>query len=296
VNSSPDDVRIRLLRAYQSFRLPEAFFRRTASAIADFEYLAGRYEKDSSVFSRETYHQILYDLGVAQRRLGMQEESSRVWKKLLSLRPNAKYKAMIEKERGDNLFRGPFRRPSLENRDAYYKEATRLHDLGVAGNKTAVKLALDMWQKAYEKNPGDALARAYYGSSLALSGRDATDPNTMFSGGIKGLVHINRALSRDRNNHRIRLLRAYLAYSLPEAFFHQTQRAVKDFRRLAMAYEMDQSIFSREVYLKLLYDLGEAYQRTGDNERAQKVWSRLLSENPGPKYVELLRAKVGNAE
>lgn len=294
VNSSPDDVKIRFLRAYQSFRLPEAFFHRTATAVADFEYLAGRYEKDSSIFSRETYHQILYDLGVAQRRLGLEEESSRAWKKLLSVRPNAKYKAMIEEQRGDNLFRDPVRRPSIENRDAYYKEATRLHDLGVAGNKAAAKLALEMWQKAYEKNPGDTVARAYYGSSLALSGRDATDPNSMFSGAIKGLVHINRALSRDRNNNQIRLLRAYLAYSLPEVFFHQTQRAIKDFRYLAMAYEQDKSIFPSEVYHKIMYDLGEAYQRTGDGERARKVWSRLLSENPGPKYEALLRAKVGN--
>lgn len=294
VNSNPDDVEIRFIRAYHGFRLPEAFFHRTAAAIADFEYLIQRWENDHSVFSKESYWRLLFDLGAAHKRLGMEEEAVADWKKLLSLRPDPKYKAMIEEQRGVNLIRSNANKLSLEDdKEAYYKEGMRLHDLGVAGNKEAAKLALDMWEKAYEKNQGDNLARAYYGSSMALVARDGTDPNTLFGSAIKGMVHVNRALSRDRDNPKIRLLRAYLTNSLPEAFFHQTHKAIKDFRYLAMAYQKDNSIFSKEQYHKILYDLGLAYERVEDKEKAKKVWANLLADDPDSKYAALLSGKVG---
>lgn len=293
VNSSPDDIRIRMIRAYHSFRLPEAFFHRTAPAIADFEYLVQMYEKNRSAFAAETYWQILYDLSVAYQRLGLEEEASSTRAKLLSLKPDPRFKAMINESSGREVVRSTLEQLTPDNREAFYQEGFRLHDLGVAGNPGASRLALDMWQKAYEAYPGDTVARAYFGSSMALVGRDATEPNAIFGSAIKGLVHLNRAISRDRNNPRIRLLRAYLAYSLPEVFFHQTKRAIKDFKFLKMVCEQEDSIFSRDLYHKILYDLGVAYQRTSDTERAQKIWSKLLKENPGSKYTELLKERMG---
>ncbi|NLY50434.1 MAG: hypothetical protein GX062_05475, partial [Firmicutes bacterium] len=74
VTASPDNIEIRLIRAYHSFRLPEAFFRRTATAIADFEYLRERYNADKSIMSKEKYWQLLYDLGRSYQRLNMEQE------------------------------------------------------------------------------------------------------------------------------------------------------------------------------------------------------------------------------
>ncbi|MCL5057512.1 MAG: tetratricopeptide repeat protein [Actinobacteria bacterium] len=293
VNSSPGDVRIRMIRAYHCFRLPEAFFRRTAPAIADFEHLIQMHEKDQSVFPTETYWQLLYDLSVAYQRLRLEEEALSTRKKLLSLNPDSKFKALIDENGGHELVRGPLEQLSPDNREAFYQEGFRLHDLGVAGNPAASKMALDLWQKAYEANPGDTVARAYYGSSMALAGRDSAEPNAIFGNAIKGLVHLNRAISRDRNNPRIRLLRAYLAYSLPEVFFHQTKRAIKDFRFLKMVCEQEDSVFPRELYHKILYDLGAAYQRTGDSEKAQKVWGKLMKDSPDSKYKALLQERMG---
>lgn len=292
VNGSPDNIKIRFMRAYHGFRLPEAFFRRTASAIGDFEYLIQRYESDNSVFPIESYWQLLYDLGLAYHRLELNEEASSTWEKLLSLDPDPKYKAMVEGQRSEELLRSPVEQLSLDDREAYYNEGFRLHDLGVAGNKTATKMALDLWQKAYEADPRDTVARAYYGSSMALAGRDSTTANTIFGSAIKGLVHLNRAISRDRNNTRIRVLRAFLAYSLPEVFFHQTNRAIKDFKYLKMAYEQDNSVLSDELYHKILYNLGEAYHRTNDSKRAKKVWSKLMEVSSDPKYQSLISERM----
>lgn len=293
VNSSPDDVSIRMIRAYHSFRLPEAFFRRTAPALADFEYLVQAYEKDRSVFPADTYFQLLYDLSLAYRRLGLEEEASATREKLRSLNPGPKFRAMLDENSGHQPVRRPLEELTPDNREAFYEEGFRLHDLGVAGNREAAKASLELWQKAYETNPGDTLARAYYGSSMALVGRDSTEPNAIFGNAIKGLVHLNRAISRDRNNPRIRLLRAYLAYSLPEVFFHQTKRAIKDFRFLKMLCEQENSVFPRERYHKILYDLGMAYQRTGDDERAKKTWAKLLKENPDSRYKTMLAERMG---
>lgn len=279
VNSRPDDVTLRLMRAGHSFRLPEAFFRRTATAVTDFEYLIERYEKDRSVFPRETYWQLLYDLGEAYRRLGLEEESRSAWRKLLLLKPDPKYQVMIDEKRGIGVGRRPKRRLAPRNREELFREGVRLHDLGVAGDKKAVTEAREIWQKAYDTNPGDAVAQAYYGSCLGLAARDSTDPNTLFRDTIKGLKLLNRAVGRDPNNATIRLLRAYFTYSLPESFFHLTGRAIKDFRYLKTLYERDGSVFSKALYQQILRDLASAYKRTGQDEKARKVLANLQQDS-----------------
>ncbi|MHB1043899.1 MAG: tetratricopeptide repeat protein [Eubacteriales bacterium] len=292
VNASPDNVDIRFLRAYQSFRLPEAFFRRTTAAIADFEYLIQRYESDHTIFSADSYWQLLHDLGAAYQRMGMEEETSAAWDKLLASNPGSKYEALITKQRDLNLSGITFKQLSLRDRKNYYDEGFRIHDLAVAGNRAASKAALDLWQKAHEADPADALAMAYYASSMALVARDSTDPSKLFGDAIKGLVLLNKAASRDSNNPKIRLLRGYLTYSLPESFFHLTGKAIKDFRFLKSAYERDNSVFSEELYHKILHDLGEAYQRTGDSENAKKTWNRLLKGSGESRYKELLSGRL----
>jgi len=291
VNRNPDNWKIRLMRARHSFRLPEGFFHRTASAIADFDYLIRCYENDHSSFPEETYWQILYDQSVAYRRLGLENEAAAVLEKLLSLDPDPKFKALIEKEKSDSEVSPRLNLLAADQNEALLEEGVRLHDLAVAGNRKAAKLALELLKKAHEADPGDTLAQGYYGSCLALNARDSMDTNILFGDTIKGLKLLNRAIARDWNNPKLRLLRAYLTYSLPEAFFHLTQRALKDFRYLKTAYEQDNSLFSRELYHQILYDLGVSYQRTGDTVKAKKVWSKLLQENPDSKYQVLLKRK-----
>lgn len=103
---------------------------------------------------------------------------------------------------------------------------------------------------------------------------------------------LKQAASRDWQNPTIRLLRAYLAYSLPESFFHLTERAIKDFRFVKAAYEQDNSIIPQELYWQILYDLGLAYQRIGNKEMAKKVWSKLLKQSTDPKYQALLNTET----
>ncbi|MCG8402524.1 MAG: tetratricopeptide repeat protein [Firmicutes bacterium] len=293
VNSRPDDISIRLIRANHSYRLPEAFFRRSSTAVADFEYLLERYEWDGNIFPPEIYREILYKLGMSYKRLQMQEEAKSAWLRLMSLNPEEKYQVSINKELHDSQLDDDIDL-QLKNMDRsggseqLLEEAVRLHDLGVAGNKRAVKRAHDILKQAYEADPEDPVVMGYYGSCIALLGRDSTDPSAMFGNGIRGYVMLKKAVARDWSNPRLRVLRGYLAYNLPQNFFPMTEKAVKDLRFVKSAYEQDSSLFSKEFYWQLLFDLGMAHRRMGEKAKAEKIWSKLIKVTTEPKYKELI--------
>jgi hypothetical protein len=289
VNQDSENIPVRLLRANHSLRIPEGFFHRTAAAIADYEYIAKRYEADHSVLSGDDYCLVLYNLGAAYRRLSLLDESTAVWRKLISKPGGLKFKDLIDEQIQKNCIpKIPNDLSLTQNKDAFYQEATRLHEMGVAGSKDAAKLGLDLWEKAHENDPQDLVALAYYGSSLALIGRYASEPNIIFGNAIKGLKLVNQAVSSDENNVRIRLLRAFLTNALPDGFFHLTQNAIKDFEFVKQAYERDNNVFSKDVYHQVLYHLGEGYRRVGQSDQAKQTRDILLKDGSAPMYTDLL--------
>lgn len=287
-----DNIELRFLRAYHSFRLPEAFFKRTASAIDDFEYLLERYEKNPSLFSEEHYWQLLLDLGVAYERIERSEEALRVWGKLAAQNPESSFLHIINNRQKNMSVSSNGADISVKDKKNYYQEASRLHELGFAGNKKASRLAMEMWEQATDAYPQDPIAMAYYGSSLALVGRDAGDPQLMFGNGMRGLKIIRQACDMDPNNLDLRRLRAFVLYSLPESFFHLSTQAIKDFQSLIAAYKNNKKIFSPEIYHEILYDLGVAYERTSNEEKAKQIWRELLNESSNLKYTGLLKERV----
>lgn len=98
VSKDPKNIDIRILRAYVSYRLPENFFHRTATAVEDFNYLTIRYELDSGLFSDGFYEQLLYDLGMCYKRLERKREAEETWQKLLSKTKNNKYIDLLRQE------------------------------------------------------------------------------------------------------------------------------------------------------------------------------------------------------
>lgn len=289
VNRAPDNIEIRLLRGNHSYRLPEAFFKRTATAVTDFEYLIKRYEQDGSAFSKELYNNLLYVLGKAYQQMGMQSEAKTTWNKLAKTSNNPKYKSLVSEELQKNLseYYLPIKVHKLKGK-ALLEEGIKYHDKAVDGDKRASKIAFELLKKSYADNPTDPITEGYYGSSMALAARDSNDPSALFGDAIKGLQHIKHAVSRDTNNTKLRLIRAFMIYNLPETFFHLSDKAVKDFRFLKSAYERDNSIFSKELYWKILYCLGDSYHKSGETESAKKTWDKLVRECPDPIYKDMV--------
>lgn len=170
-------------------------------------------------------------------------------------------------------------------------EGFQLNGLAVAGNNNAAETALAFFQKAAGDHPPDNIAQAYYASCLAITGRDSTDSKVVFENTLMGLTLLNRSVSRDPDNHKIRILRAYLLFSLPENLLHLSHKGIKDFLYLITEYERDGGIFSESFYHQMLYDLGVAYDRAGKKKKALKTWKKLLQEDPDPMYQNLLSGK-----
>jgi tetratricopeptide (TPR) repeat protein len=170
-----------------------------------------------------------------------------------------------------------------------FNEAIQLHDTGADGDKEAVVKAYNILQKLHQLHPDNQLVEAYYGSTLALLGRDAIDPLERFSKATKGLKILDRIVNSAPDNVRARILRAYVSYRVPEEFFHRTATAIGDFQELVRLYEEDNSLLSQKTYWQILYNLGVAYQRSGDNDAAQKVWAKLMDVTTDPHYKQLVQ-------
>ncbi|MTV50397.1 hypothetical protein GJ688_15640 [Heliobacillus mobilis] len=275
VNNQPDNHEIRMLRAYQSFRLPEGFFWRTMTAISDFEYLIEEYESGRTSLAEKQYHQLLFDLGCAYQRTQMTTEADHTWNRLLSLIPDSSYEKEIEKKRGLIPVEWEEKVNSLTAKEDLLQEGIRLHDLSVVGHSGAAKLAHQALSKAYELDPDDALIHAYLGSTNALTCLHGNDANALFFSAIYGLKTLTEALAKDPENPRIHLLRAYMNFSLPEVFFHTTETAIKEFLYLLDAYEKNPAILSPQEYWQMIDDLGVAYSRLDRDQEARQTWAKL---------------------
>jgi len=257
VAAYPDNVQLRFMRAYHSFRLPETFFHRTATAIEDFHVLTDRYREDSSIMPEPLYWQMLYDLGASYARLGMEEEARQVWAQLTEQNADPRYRELVENQTAEEM-------PDFSqwSKEELFAEGKRLHDLGVAGNRRAALQARECWRIAHETNPGDILAQAYYGSALALSARDAVEPEQIFRTTYHGLNLLNEAVELEPDNLEIRLLRAFVLNALPSPFF-PSRLAKEDFQVLKEAYERDHSVFSRQLYERIVQALERAQEQEG---------------------------------
>ncbi|MCX7922093.1 MAG: tetratricopeptide repeat protein [Clostridia bacterium] len=297
VNGSPDNIEIRLLRANQSYRLPESFFKRTATAINDFEYLIGRYENDNSLMTQDFYYNLLYLLGKSYQRIGMESEAETIWKKLLSISGNSKYKGLANKELNNISDKIDLNSDiSRLDSEALLNEAIRFHDLAVEGKQNAAAKACGILEKLYKAQPNNPIIEGYYGSSIALMARDSSESQVLFDYAIKGIKHLKNAVTRGYGDNRLKFLRANVFYNLPEVFFHLTDKAAKDFKSLITAYENDNSLFSEECYWQMLYDLGVCYERLNARDKAKKTWQKLLNVSTDPKYRSLLGSKMEGSD
>lgn len=254
----PENVRLRFMRAYHSYRLPETFFHRTATAIEDFLVLTERYREDPSIFPEPLYWQLQFDLGAAYSRLGMEEEARQVWAELMEQNPDPRYMELVESQSAGEM-------PDFSqwSKEELFAEGKRLHDLGVAGNRRAALQARECWRVAHETYPGDILAQAYYGSALALSARDAVEPEQIFRTTYHGLNLLNEAVELEPDDMEIRMLRAFVLNALPSPFF-PSRLAKDDFQVLKEAYERDNSVFSQEQYERIVQALEAAQEREGN--------------------------------
>ena len=181
------------------------------------------------------------------------------------------------------------------NEDIPFDEALakgiEFHNLAVRGEKTATKLAIGWLERARQLRPESPEAEAYYGSSLALVGRDSIDPQERFARVLQGIKLLDEVVDAHQEEVTVRIVRAYVNYRLPEVYFHRTQVAINDFSFLIAQYEKDNSVFAQELYWRLLFDLGKAHMNIGNEGAALATWHRLAALGPNRTVQRALRAE-----
>ncbi len=287
VRRDPENIVLRKIRAQHSYRLPEAFFHRTAAAISDFQYLAAQFRAGSKEIDSGEYQRILYQLGDCYLRLGMSADAREVWDELLALNPNSPYAEAARKQLHQHLPQELLSPPEMEDIDDLLDWAIALFRQGLKGSPAAAAAAKVCLEKVHQLRPEDPAVEAYYGSALALTGRYSSNSSDMFQNAVQGLALVNSALRDWPKSPEIRLLRGYLCFSLPEPLFHLTDRAVEDFEwvrewYLTTSRRKREKVLSRAEFLDLLFSLQTAYRRLGQNEKADALTLEIETERARP--------------
>lgn len=174
------------------------------------------------------------------------------------------------------------------NKQELWSLGVQCHELALKGDKGAVKKAYESFKEIHKLDPQDHLAEAYLGSVTTLLGRDAIDPNEKLRFVLQGLKTMDGVVLKEPENIKIRSLRAYVSFNLPEMFFHRTASAIGDFNYLVSCYEQDKNVFSEKFYWQVLFDLGVAYRRLERKSEAKVTWDKLLKITNDPKYKKLI--------
>lgn len=80
--ADPQDAMIRVLRGKAAYNLPEKYFHRTETAIADFNFLLEHDVESSGLLEREEYLELICELGDANYRIGRNQAAAISWSRL----------------------------------------------------------------------------------------------------------------------------------------------------------------------------------------------------------------------
>lgn len=164
---------------------------------------------------------------------------------------------------GDNAFKTRF--------DA----AIQRHNKGIKGDRQAVADAFAQLSALRAVEPGNALLEAYYGSSLALMGRDEKQILDKADKANQGLISLDRAVSMDPGNITVRLIRANVCLRLPENFFGRTKTAIDDFNELLTRNQTKPGLLTSAQHKEVLQGLAEAYETVGKPSQAKAIRQQL---------------------
>ena len=99
VAKQAENIEIRMSRGSVCLNLPEFYFHRLSTAVEDFSYVASRYEADKKIFSQELYWKVLFNLGLAYKKLERSKESESTWQKLWSVTEDFnQYRVLLKQE------------------------------------------------------------------------------------------------------------------------------------------------------------------------------------------------------
>ncbi|WP_254659894.1 tol-pal system YbgF family protein, partial [Paenibacillus sp. KS1] len=168
--------------------------------------------------------------------------------------------------------------------------AIQLYLNGVAGSAAAVHEAHQILEQLHADDDLDPLVGAYYGSTMILIARDKTEASDKLKWSKQGLKMLDNAVAADPHNSTIRLLRGKSSYNLPEQYFHRTKTVIEDFTHVLNT--PPDTLDTEE----LIYELGEAYSKIGQNQDAATHFRKLESQTQNSAWKQLSKQKLQELE
>ncbi len=179
-------------------------------------------------------------------------------------------------------------REEPENTEILLKLGILYHNLGVEGDKKAVKRAKKLFQKLLEINPQNVEALAWYGSVLTLRGRDVLFPVSKLGYVSNGIKKMDKAVELVPDNIGVRMIRAHNSLNLP-GIFHRIKIAITDFEHLLTLRQEKQQEFSKALLAKIFLGLGSAYKKKEDIIKARENWQKAVEVLPDSMEAEMAR-------
>lgn len=158
------------------------------------------------------------------------------------------------------------------------------HNLGSIEVSGAPSQAQDYLERVLDIDPDDQLARAYLGSATTMRARDSWNVITRVSNANRGIALIDEAVRHDRENIRLRLLRANHSYSLPD-MFERELIALDDFRyavgRMEEALGSDPAAVA-QVHVRI-------GQLSTDSDESTEHFEQAIERAPESEWAETAR-------
>lgn len=162
------------------------------------------------------------------------------------------------------------------------------HNLGVEGDRKAVKRAKDLFEKLLELEPQNAEALAWCGSVLTLKGRDILFPISKLGYVNDGIEKMDKVVELAPDNINVRMIRAHNSLNLP-GIFHRIEIAITDFEHLLTLREKRQEEFSKSLLAKIFLGLGSAYKKKEDMVKARENWRKAVEVLPDSREADMAR-------
>lgn len=152
-------------------------------------------------------------------------------------------------------------------------------------NKKAIKKAESHLKQVLQYDKNNAEALVWLGSLNTLKGRDAWMPWNKLKYVEDGLKLMDRAVSLDRHNIKIRLVRANNNASLP-SFFNRADSAIADFQFILKMVEITPEKFAFLPVSEMYLTLGDLYLSLGEDKKAMDAWNAVLEKFPTSKSAK----------
>ncbi len=155
------------------------------------------------------------------------------------------------------------------------------------GEMDSIRESHSLLKKAHARDKTHMITKAFLGSITTMMAITVEDGLQKMKYVNRGTRLLDKAIREEPDNLELRILRGRNALNLPE-FFNRARIAVLDFRH-ALKLAKNASV---EFRASLHFNLGQAYEMSGDPEKANAQWQQVIRLAPHYPEAEKARDKI----